>query len=107
MEATQLPSDFPLPVYEGFTVKNTIRTATSDAHGTQVEIIGDAAPEVVARFYEAEFRKRGLEVSKLTQKTETGDEVLVLGMSSTITAGIVATKEQSRTRVILSWSEKK
>ncbi|MCX7992884.1 MAG: hypothetical protein N2651_04355 [Fimbriimonadales bacterium] len=106
-ETTQAPDDFPLPIYEGFTVKNTLRTQTGDFKGMQVEIAGNATPETVAQFYEAEFNKRGLKVSKMTQKTDAGDEVLVLGQSDKITAGIAAAKEQDQTRVILSWSEKK
>lgn len=103
---TKPPEGFPLPIYAGFQVKNTLRTQTGDFRGMQVEIVGDAPLNAIAEFYEAEFNKRGLKVSKMTQKTGTGDETLVLGQSETITAGIAAMKEGNQTRVMLSWSEK-
>lgn len=106
-ETAKVPDDFPLPLYEGFTVTDTLRTQAGDFRGIQLEITGNATPEAVAQFYEAEFNKRGLKVSKMSQKTETGNEVLVLGQSDQITAGIAATREDNKTRVVLSWSEKK
>lgn len=101
-ERAKAPDDFPLPLYDGFTVTNTIRTQAGGFKGMQVELVGDAAPETVAQFYEAEFNKRGLKVSTMNQQ----NEALVLGQSDTITAGVAASKEGNQTRLILSWSEK-
>ena len=105
-QATAAPDDFPLPIYTGMQVKNTLRTQTGDFKGIQVELVGDASPQAVADFYEAEFNKRNLKVSKMNQKTATGEEILILGQSETITAGVSAVREQNQTRVVLSWSEK-
>jgi hypothetical protein len=60
-------------------VKNTLRTQTGDFKGVQVELVGDASPQAVADFYEAEFTKRNLNVSKMNQKTATGEEILIWG----------------------------
>lgn len=103
----QTPDDFPLPIYQGFKIANTLRTQTDGFNGIQVEIVGDAPLQAVSDFYEAEFNTRGLTVRKLAQKTAQGEEALVLGQSDTITAGISATREKNQTRVVLSWSEKK
>lgn len=100
------PEDFPLPIYAGLQVKGSLRTQTGDFKGTQVELIGDATPQAIAGFYEAEFKKRGLNVSKMNQKTAAGEEILLLGQSETITAGLAASREKNETRVVLSWSEK-
>ena len=97
---------FPLPIYTGMRVNKTLRTQTGDFKGIQVELLGDASPQAVADFYEAEFKKRALHVSKMDQKTAAGEEILILGQSETITAGISAMREQNQTRVVLSWSEK-
>ena len=105
-QATAAPDDFPLPIYTGMQVKNTLRTQTGDFKGVQVELVGDASPQAVVDFYEAEFTKRNLKVSKMNQKTATGEEILILGQSETITAGVSAMREQNQTRVVLSWSEK-
>ena len=67
--------------------------------------VGDASPQAVADFYEAEFNKRNLKVSKMNQKTAAGEEILILGQSETITAGVSVMREQNQTRVVLSWSE--
>ncbi|MCS6919612.1 MAG: hypothetical protein NZM28_07565, partial [Fimbriimonadales bacterium] len=80
-ETAQAPEGMPLPIYTGFKLGKTMRTQTSDSQGMQAEIIGDAPLQAVSDFYEAEFKKRGLKVSKMTQKTSTGDEALVLGES--------------------------
>ncbi|MDM7461556.1 MAG: hypothetical protein P3X24_007925 [bacterium] len=103
----QTPQDFPLPIYTGFNIANTLRTQTGDFKGLQVEIVGDAPLQAVSDFYEAEFKKRGLQVRKLAQNTDQGEEALVLGQSETITAGVSATRANNQTRVVLSWSEKK
>lgn len=100
------PEDFPLPIYTGLQVKGSLRTQTGDFKGIQVELVGDVSPQAIADFYEAEFKKRGLNVSKMNQKTASGEEVLLLGQSETITAGFAASREQNKTRVVLSWSEK-
>jgi hypothetical protein len=105
-QTTAAPDGFPLPIYAGMRVNKTLRTQTGDFKGIQVELIGDASPQAVADFYEAEFTKRNLKVSKMNQKTATGEEILILGQSETITAGISAVREQNQTRVVLSWSEK-
>jgi len=105
-QATAVPDDFPLPLYTGMQVKNTLRTQTGDFKGIQVELVGDASPQAVADFYEAEFKKRQLNVSKMNQKTATGEEILLLGQSETITAGVSTMREQNQTRAVLSWSEK-
>jgi hypothetical protein len=104
--AAAVPEDFPLPIYTGMQVKNTLRTQTGDFKGVQVELVGDASPQAVADFYEAEFKKRNLNVSKMNQKTAAGEEILILGQSETITAGVSAMREQNQSRVVLSWSEK-
>lgn len=106
-QTAQTPKDFPLPIYTGFKIANTMRTQTDGFNGIQVEIVGDAPLQAVSDFYEAEFNTRGLKVRKLAQKTAQGEEALVLGQSDTITAGISATREKNQTRVVLSWSEKK
>lgn len=103
---TKLPKDFPLPIYTGFQIKNTLRTQAGDFRGVQVEAVGDAPLNAIAEFYDAEFNKRGLKVSKMNQKTGAGEEMLMLGQSETVTAGIAATKEGNQTRIVLSWSEK-
>lgn len=103
---TTAPEDFPLPLYTGLQVKGSLRTQTGDFKGIQVELVGDAAPQAIADFYEAEFKKRGLNVSKMNQKTAAGEEILLLGQSETITAGFAASREKNETRVVLSWSEK-
>ncbi len=100
------PEDFPLPIVAGMQVKGTLRTQTGDFKGMQVEITGDASPQAVADFYEAEFKKRNLNVSKMNQKTDAGEEILVLGQSERITAGVAANRENNQTRAVLSWSEK-
>lgn len=102
--ATIAPEDFPLPIYAGLQVKGSLRTQTGDFKGIQVELVGDAAPQAIADFYEAEFKKRGLNVSKMNQKTAAGEEILILGQSETITAGIAASREKDETRVVVSWS---
>ena len=104
--ATAAPDDFPLPIYAGMQVKNTLRTQTGDFKGMQVELLGDASPQAVADFYEAEFKKRALNVSKMDQKTTVGEEILILGQSDGVTAGIAVSREKNQTRVVLSWSEK-
>ncbi len=93
----------PLPIYPGFKIENSLRTQTGDFQGMQVKIVGDASLQAVADFYKAEFQKRGLQISEMTQQSE----VLVLGQTDKITAGISATREDNKTRVVLSWSEKK
>ncbi|OYT73438.1 MAG: hypothetical protein CFK49_06480 [Armatimonadetes bacterium JP3_11] len=103
---TKLPEDFPLPLYTGFQIKNTLRTQAGDFRGTQVELVGNAPLNAIAEFYEAEFRKRQLKVSKMNQKTGSGEELLMLGQSETVTAGVAATQEGNQTRIVLSWSEK-
>lgn len=40
------PEDFPLPLYTGLQVKGSLRTQTGDFKGIQVELVGDAAPQV-------------------------------------------------------------
>ncbi len=100
------PDDFPLPIHAGFQVKKTMRTTAGDFKGMQVEIVGNAPPQTVAEFYEAEFNKRGLKVSKMSQQTEEGEESLVLGQSETVTAGVAVAKQGNQTRAVLSWSEK-
>jgi hypothetical protein len=100
------PEGFPLPIYAGMRVNKTLRTQTGDFKGMQVELLGDASPQAVADFYEAEFKKRNLKVSKMNQKTAAGEEILILGQSDNITAGIAASREKNQTRVVLSWSEK-
>ncbi|GIV09770.1 MAG: hypothetical protein KatS3mg019_1861 [Fimbriimonadales bacterium] len=106
-ESVKAPEGLPLPIYTGFKVVNTMRTQTGDFQGMQVEITGDAPLQTVSDFYEAEFKKLGLDVRKLAQKTSAGEEALVLGQSDKITAGVSATRENNQTRVVLSWSEKK
>ncbi|MFN3691041.1 MAG: hypothetical protein ACK4UU_08975, partial [Fimbriimonadales bacterium] len=86
------PEDVPLPVYAQFQVKNRVQVAAGDSRGVQLEIIGEAAPQSVAAFYEAEFRKRGLKVSTTAQRSEEGEELLVLGLSASVTAGVAVTK---------------
>lgn len=103
---TKPPADFPLPLYTGFQIKNTLRTQAGDFQGTQVELVGNAPLNAIAEFYEAEFNKRQLKVSKMNQKTSTGEEMLMLGQSETVTAGVAATQEGNQTRIVLSWSEK-
>ena len=100
------PEGFPLPIYTGMRVNKTLRTQTGDFKGMQVELLGDASPQAVADFYEAEFKKRALNVSKMDQKTTVGEEILILGQSDGVTAGIAVSREKNQTRVVLSWSEK-
>lgn len=100
------PEGFPLPIYAGMRVNKTLRTQTGDFKGMQVELLGDASPQAVADFYEAEFKKRNLNVSKMNQKTAAGEEILILGQSDNITAGVATAREKNQTRVVLSWSEK-
>ncbi len=100
------PEGFPLPIYTGMRVNKTLRTQTGDFKGMQVELLGDASPQAVADFYEAEFKKRNLKVSKMNQKTAAGEEILILGQSDNITAGVATAREKNQTRVVLSWSEK-
>jgi hypothetical protein len=100
------PEGFPLPIYAGMRVNKTLRTQTGDFKGMQVELLGDASPQAVADFYEAEFKKRNLKVSKMNQKTAAGEEILILGQSDNITAGVATAREKNQTRVVLSWSEK-
>ncbi|MCS7208781.1 MAG: hypothetical protein NZ874_04335 [Fimbriimonadales bacterium] len=103
---TELPPNFPLPIYAGMKVERTMRTQMGGFQGVQVELIGEASLQAVAEFYEAEFRKRGLEVRKAVEQQETGEGMLVLGRSSRVTAGLIAVREGTQTRVTLSWSEK-
>jgi hypothetical protein len=105
-ETHAAPEDFPLPIYTGMRINKTLRTQTGDFKGIQVELLGDASLQAVADFYEAEFKKRALNVSKMDQKTAVGEEILILGQSDNITAGISASREKNQTRVVLSWSEK-
>lgn len=102
-ETAKAPDGMPLPIYPGFKIENSLRTQTGDFQGMQVKIVGDASLQAVADFYKAEFQKRGLQISEMTQQSE----VLVLGQTDKITAGISATREDNKTRVVLSWSEKK
>ncbi len=108
-ETQKLPEGFPLPVMSGLRVNSTIATSSGDFSGNQVELFGSVAPEKVAEFYESEFNKRGLKVSKTTMSTEKGQEVLVLGESEKVTAGIVAVMDEKSggSRVVVSWSERK
>jgi hypothetical protein len=78
-QTTAVPEDFPLPIYAGMRVNKTLRTQTGDFKGIQVELVGDASPQAVADFYEAEFKKRNLNVSKMNQKTAAGEEILISG----------------------------
>ncbi|MFN7018927.1 MAG: hypothetical protein ACK4RG_06585 [Fimbriimonadales bacterium] len=102
----ELTQDFPLPLYAQFQVKRRMQTTAGDFRGVQLEIVGDATPQAVAEFYEAEFTKRGLKISKMTQHSQEGEEHLVLGQSETITAGVAVTKRGNQARAVLSWSEK-
>lgn len=106
-ETANVPDDFPLPIYQGFTVKRSLRTQATDMDGIQIELIGKEAPETVVQFYESEFKKRKLEVFKRTEQTDTGSVTLMLGRSEKIAAGVAASKRDNQTHVILSWSEKK
>ena len=60
--ATAAPDDFPLPIYAGMRVNKTLRTQTGDFKGVQVELVGDASPQAVADFYEAEMHGQLLPV---------------------------------------------
>jgi hypothetical protein len=42
----------------------------------------------------------------MNQKTAAGEEILILGQSDNITAGVATAREKNQTRVVLSWSEK-
>ncbi len=101
--------EFPLPVMEGLRVVSTLSTTRGDRSGKQLELTGKVNPAQIAAFYEAEFRKRGLSIRKTQDDAMHGGEILLLGTSETITAGLIVTRdpESSESRAVLSWSEAK
>lgn len=108
-QARSTPEDFPLPIMEGLKVVSTLSTRQADRSGKQLELTGKVEPVRIAEFYEAEFRKRGLSIRKSQGDSAHGGEILLLGTSETVTAGLIVTRddESGETRAVLSWSEGK
>lgn len=105
---TEVPADFPLPIYAGLKVVGQMTTEHQGRKGIQIELTGDISSQEVADFYEQEFKKRGLEVRRGTAHAQSDGEVLLLGQSPTITAGLmITTDNEGKKRVILSWSEQR
>ncbi len=98
--------DFPLPIMEGLKVESTLTTSAQGRRGKQLALTGNIPPSQVANFYEAEFRKRGLQIRKTQADSAHEADLLMLGESETVTAGLMVVRdpESGETKVVLSWS---
>lgn len=103
----QIPKDFPVPIYDGFKVKDVMRMQILDKEIIQIDAVGNAAPESVAQFYEAEFKKRGMQITISTKQEAKGVVTLVIGSSNELSVTATVSREGNQTRLILSWGKPK
>lgn len=111
---TNVPKDFPLPLYKDAKVEYSAHiepTADNKEENYQIHLTSKDPAETVAKFYEAELKKKGLEVNRIDQKFN-GMEIITLACESqkdnvSATAQAQRDADSDTTRIILTWTNQK
>lgn len=105
-----LPAGFPLPVAPGTEVKSSSHFNPPDKDEMFQITTEIAAPvDKIAEFYEKAMKDKGLEVSRLEQKSDRETLIVLTGKSDKVEAMVSTTRESkaARTAVVVHWSQKK